>query len=71
MRDTGERCPHYTGVTCVNGSCPIANRDEYIEYGIPVIHSCEECGDYKGCEDCYFCGENDECELEKGDGEND
>lgn len=52
-----ERCKNYVGVTCVDGNCPIALRDEYIEYGIPVIYNCDECPYYKGCEDCagYGC----------------
>ena len=58
-----KRCPSYTGVACVDGSCPIANREEYIEYGVPVINSCDECSSYKGCEDCAWCGENDECTV--------
>lgn len=55
-----ERCKGYTGVTCVDGSCPIANREEYEEYGIPVTHSCNECAYYKGCEDCAWDG-REEC----------
>lgn len=31
-----ERCKCYVGVACVDGSCPIANRDKYEEYDIPV-----------------------------------
>ena len=59
-----ERCPNYTGVTCINGSCPMALREEYEEYGIPITWSCDECNYYKGCDDCYFCGENG-CEIDK------
>lgn len=47
-------CPGYCGVTCVDCSCPIANRDTYIEYGIPVTWSCEDCSYYRGCKDCAF-----------------
>lgn len=47
-----KRCKNYVGVACVNGSCPIALREEYEEYGIPVINNCNECHKYKGCEDC-------------------
>lgn len=47
-----ERCPGYVGYTCVNGSCPRANADEYAERGYDITHSCDECGWYKGCEDC-------------------
>jgi len=49
-----ERCAWYCGVACVDGSCPVANRDEYAERGYDVVHDCGECGFYKGCEDCTF-----------------
>lgn len=57
-------CPNYTGVTCVNGSCPMAWAEERQEYGIPLVHSCDECTYYKGCEDCCFSGENG-CEIDE------
>lgn len=47
-------CPNYTGVTCVNGSCPAIDG-----YGVP----CEDCWFNSGCDDCYFCGEDGECEI--------
>ena len=47
-------CSGYCGVTCVDGSCPIANRDTYIEYGCPVVWECKDCPYYKGCKDCAF-----------------
>ena len=47
-----ERCKSYVGITCVDGSCPKANADEYAERCYDVVHSCDECGFYKGCEDC-------------------
>lgn len=49
------RCPGYVGVTCVNGSCPNALADEYPEYGYEHC-TCDECGYYKGCEDCALKG---------------
>lgn len=49
-------CNQYTGVSCVDGSCPIANRDIYAEYGIPLVWTCENCPYYHGCEDCCFDG---------------
>ena len=58
------RCKGYVGIACVDGSCPIANRDEYIEYGIPAVWSCEDCHMYKGCEYCGFCDENNQCDLD-------
>lgn len=50
-----ERCKAYVGVTCVNGSCPNALADEYPEYGFEHC-TCDECGYYKGCEDCCLNG---------------
>ena len=46
------RCPQYVGVACVDGTCPIANREEYEERGIPVAKDCQECFYYEGCSDC-------------------
>lgn len=46
------RCGDYVGVTCVNGFCPIANREEYAERGYDVIYNCNECPFYNGCKDC-------------------
>ena len=51
-----KRCKSYVGVACVNGTCPIALRDEYIEYGIPVVWKCEDCHKYEGCKDCALEG---------------
>ena len=50
------RCKRYVGVSCVGGSCPMALREEYEEYGIPVVKNCNECHCYKGCEDCALEG---------------
>ena len=52
-------CDGYTGVSCVNGYCPNAQANDYPEYGYEHI-SCEECPDYKGCEDCAWNG-REEC----------
>lgn len=62
MKDRAKEkyCTMYTGVTCIDGGCPIALRDEYIERGYETIKSCNECPYYKGCEDCYFYGK-EEC----------
>jgi hypothetical protein len=49
-----ERCKSYLGATCVSGGCPIALRDEYAERGYDIVHNCDECPYYKGCEDCAF-----------------
>lgn len=50
------RCKSYCGVACIDGSCPIANYEEYAERGYDTIKSCNECYHYKGCEDCAFDG---------------
>lgn len=56
-----KRCKGYCGVSCVDGSCPMANREEYAERGYDLIDSCEECHYYKGCEDCCFDGDERCC----------
>ena len=43
------QCPNYTGVSCIDGSCPAANRDVYAEYGCDVVYECGECWCYHGC----------------------
>ena len=50
------QCNKYVGVACVDGTCPIANREEYEERCIPVIKSCKGCFYYRGCEDCALNG---------------
>lgn len=61
-RDFGkDRCPNYCGITCVDGHCPNALADEYSEYGYEHC-TCEECGDYKGCDDCCFADKPEYCE---------
>jgi len=50
------RCRRYVGVACADGSCPIANEDEYEERSISIIRNCEDCYLYKGCEDCALYG---------------
>lgn len=56
-------CPNYCGIACVDGSCPKANYEEYLERGYDVVRNCEECIYYKGCEDCCFNNTN-ECPVE-------
>ena len=53
------QCPNYTGVSCIDGSCPIANSFEYEEYGCDVVHDCSECWCYRGCSECWFYGRCD------------
>ena len=50
------RCKGYCGVACVDGSCPIANFEEYADYDCIVVHNCNECHLYEGCDDCAFNG---------------
>lgn len=47
-------CSGYCGISCVDGSCPKANQDEYAERGYDVVRKCEDCSFYKGCKDCCF-----------------
>lgn len=47
-------CYDYVGTACIDGTCPKANREKYIEYGIPVINNCKECHLYQGCKDCIL-----------------
>lgn len=56
-----KQCENYCGVACVDGSCPVANLEEYIERGYDLVKDCEECNYYKGCEDCCFNGDNKYC----------
>lgn len=55
---TDSYCPHYCGVACIDGSCPMANVEKYEAFDMDVILSCRDCPYYRGCEDCYhydFC----------------
>ena len=54
-----EYCPNYVGVSCVDGTCPVARADDFEEYSIPVGFNCDECWLYKGCEDCVLYGTDD------------
>lgn len=55
-----KRCENYCGVTCVNGNCPKAlhnysmENDVSWDYDLPKNFSCNNCGYYKGCDDCCF-----------------
>lgn len=59
-----KRCKGYLGITCVDGSCPMANADRYEECCMDVIKSCDDCGFYKGCDDCALSG-TEYCEESK------
>ena len=54
-----EYCPDYVGVACVDGTCPVANCEEYAERCMPVISGCRNCFYYKECEDCAI---SDDCD---------
>lgn len=51
-----KRCKGYVGLACVDGSCPIANMEEYEERCMDVITKCDNCFYYKGCNDCALLG---------------
>lgn len=47
-------CPNYCGISCIDGSCPIALQEEYSEQGCDTIKSCDECYRNNGCDDCAW-----------------
>lgn len=54
-----KRCKDYVGAACVDGTCPIANYNHYMDKGMPDVaeqfsdvKKCSQCGYYRGCEDC-------------------
>lgn len=49
-------CKGYCGVACIDGTCPKANYEEYMERGQEVPYSCNECWLYRGCVDCCCDG---------------
>lgn len=51
-----KRCGDYVGVACVDGTCPMANMEEYARRCMDVVTNCNECHFYKGCEDCALDG---------------
>lgn len=59
-----QRCKDYVGVVCVNGYCPKAWTEEYMERGYDIVHSCDECQFYKGCTDCAL-KDTEYCEVNK------
>lgn len=62
MTPMTEYCPDYVGVACIDGSCPIANQEEFAERCMPVIRSCSDCGYYEGCADCAMA---DDCDRKE------
>lgn len=64
-----KRCSDYCGLSCIDGSCPIADCREHPQR-YDYIPTCNGCGLYRGCEDCYFmrdnhCSVNEMLEKEK------
>lgn len=55
-------CPNYVGVTCVDGSCPIALYADFPEY-FDFKPNCKECGFRKGCSDCAFASVDGKCDI--------
>lgn len=55
-------CSNFVCISCVDGSCPIANIDEYQERGYPVVFKCEDCYIFSrsSCKDCDLFG-TDNC----------
>lgn len=47
-----EFCTSYVGVSCIDGSCPMAQSDRNGFSVKESMHICLECWHYKGCEDC-------------------
>lgn len=65
-----KRCKSYCGLACIDGSCPIENREEYEERGYDVVETCNDCYRYEGCEDCCIEGTEMCPEFKKGGAEN-
>ena len=59
------KCPEYCGVACVDGSCPLALQEQfldiYIDSGIPMIKNCKECHLNYGCLDCANLNNKNYC----------
>ena len=58
------KCPDYVGVTCINGSCPLALYEVNPDY-FDIKPSCKDCGFYKGCKDCAFADVDGKCAIDK------
>lgn len=58
-------CENYTASACVDGSCPMALKEEYPYYGDVGVNSCDECYHHKGsCDSCIF-EDTDICNKEE------
>lgn len=57
-------CSGYVGVTCINGNCPNALREEYPDF-YPEKIKCSECFYNNQCEDCYFSDKPEYCKRKE------
>lgn len=55
-------CPNYCGLTCVNGTCPVALFNSDMEYDVEPC-DCSTCHYYEGCSDCCFCEPDGTCAI--------
>ena len=53
MSDIKNRCSDYMGDVCMNGSCPMWQREQKRR-----IKSCDDCHFKRSCDDCYFYKDN-------------
>lgn len=53
MSDIKNRCSDYMGDVCMNGSCPMWQREQKHR-----IKSCDDCHFKRSCDDCYFYKDN-------------
>lgn len=60
-------CERYVGEACIDGSCPIANREILEKHGIDTPKDCNDCWHYKGCDDCALFATKDCVSKRKGD----
>lgn len=74
--DMAKRCKNYVGSACVDGTCPIANYNYYMDRGMLYfaeqysdVKKCSQCSYYRGCEDCAFDG-TEYCDKSRKDVKN-
>lgn len=61
-------CRGYVGVTCINGNCPNALREDYPDF-YPKKIKCSECFYNLQCEDCSFA-DTEYCLKEEKENDN-
>ena len=49
-------CRDYVGISCVDGTCPMANPPEHMEAARFSRKTCRSCFSYEGCRDCALAG---------------